>query len=129
MIKAPDVVYRVPLYQHHWQPTGHMPRIVESAALWQFLIMATQILDKIPQQATLEGNVDRTANLRQIAESVSKMYDVTEEAMFHAALIDAAKREAARCEMYWNPRLDAWFASGGKSYNIVTREPEALNKS
>ena len=62
----------------------------------------------------------------QIATSVAQVYGVKLEDMFNAGLIHCAKREAERCGLVWNEKLDAWFASGGKSYDFVTRDPDKV---
>ena len=120
--------HRIFIYEDHIVPNGVLPRekAVESSAAWHFAKLAMQALDKVPQQATLEGQTDQTIRLRRIADSVAKLYDIKLEDMM--AFMDFVKAEALRCGLFWNDRLSAWIASGGRAYDEVTREPEALNK-
>ena len=109
-------------------PNGVLPRerANESSAAWHFAKLALAALERIPEQATMEGDKDQTIRLRNLAESVARLYEVSLEDMMQ--FMDFVKAEALRCSLPWNSRFDAWLASGGKSYDEVTREPEALNK-
>lgn len=82
-------------------------------------------MTKVPEQVTMEGNTDQTVNLRRIADSVAMLYNVDIETMM--AFMPFVKAEALIKGMPWPSRMDAWLASGGKSYNEVTREESALN--
>jgi hypothetical protein len=99
----------------------------EAAALWQFLICAFQALDRVEKQTTLEGNKDQVVDLMQIAHSVRNMYGLKElDGMFNMRLVQAARSEALNCRLHWNTRIDAFFASGGKSYRIQDRNPDKV---
>lgn len=113
--------------KHMQSGGGMLPNSWESAALWQFLTCAMQALHTVESQATLEGDEDQTVSLMQLATSIQMQYQVPLEAMFGTALIETAKREAKRCKMSWDSRLDAFFASGGKSYNNLTRDPDKIS--
>lgn len=114
---------------HHIQPVGLLPKTEEAAALWQFLICAFQALDQIESQKTLEGDEDQTVDLMQIAHSCRMIYGLADlNGMFHMNLVDVAKREAGRSRMSWDPRIDAFFESGGKSYRILDRNPDKVHK-
>jgi hypothetical protein len=92
-----------------------------------FLVCAFQALDRVEKQVTLEGNEDQTVDLMQIAHSVRKMYQIDEsdlEKMFNENLIRAARMEAFRSGLPWDTRIDAFFATGGKSYRSLTRDPD-----
>ncbi len=127
--------YQPPTHERHLEPEGRMPRCIESSALWQFLAMASIAIDSIPAQATLEGDKDRDVSLKHLAFSVLKMYNMPGpeeggfEILFNYERVHRAKQEAMRCGLNWESRLDAWIASGGRAYDLLTREPEALNKS
>ncbi|KAK0039439.1 hypothetical protein Bpfe_031116 [Biomphalaria pfeifferi] len=108
---------------------GFLPRTEEAAALWQFLIMAMQALDKVPTQTTLEGEGDLEVDMLQLAHSSRRIYGLKDlEGMFHPRLIDAAKREAKRSRLAWYDKLDAFFESGGKSYRFLSRNPDKVGK-
>lgn len=121
-------VFNVPIYEHHLTPNGLLPREMKerASAAWYFTMCAMQALERVPQQVSYEGDTDQTVNLRQIADSVATMYSESLENIM--PFMDFVKAEALRCGLPWNGRLDAWLASGGKSYNFVTREPDAVNK-
>lgn len=123
-----DFVAAIPI--KHMRPSGHLPMTTEAAALWQFLLMASQALDKVEKQVTYEGTDDQVADLMQLAHSARKLHQIPEqgglERMFNSSLIGAAKAEAMRCKLPWNSRLDAFFASGGKSYRIMDRDPDKV---
>jgi hypothetical protein len=122
------ITYDPPHHMNHCKPLGLLPTIQQAPALWQFLIMAHTILDKVPAQATLEENPDITVDLRTVAESVTAMYGVTLEEMFHPALVGIARLEAERVKAIWDDRITAWIDSGGRSYNIVTRDPDKISE-
>lgn len=117
------------IYREHMNPNGLLPREreVEASAAWHFAKCAHTALDRIPEQVSHEGDVDQTVSLRNLCDSICKLYGVKIETMM--AFMDFVKAEAFRVGLPWNPRFDAWLASGGRAYNEVTREPEALNKS
>ncbi len=129
-VKEGDIDFVAPIPIKHMRPLGHLPMTTEAAALWQFLIMASQALDKVEKQVTYEGQEDQQADLMQLAHSARKLFRIPEqgglEKMFNSNLIGAAKAEAIRSKLPWNPRLDAFFASGGKSYRLVDRDPNKV---
>lgn len=111
----------------HMQPQGFLPQTEEAAALWQFLVMANQALEKVEAQVTYEGDSDQVVDVMQLANSARKIYGLDNlEGMFQDRLVETAKREAKRSGLHWNPRLDAWFASGGKSYRIQDRDADKV---
>src|SRR3954471_13225965 len=98
--------------KHLFSGGGMLPDSAESCALWQFLLMAHQALDKVPAQTTLIGEADQQVDLMQLAESAMKIYGLTHVGdMFHATRIEMARREVARSGLAWNMKLDAFFAS------------------
>lgn len=114
--------------QHVRMGGGLLPDRIESHALWGFCAMAHVALDKVEGQITYEGDKDQTILLSNIAKSVLLTYGIKDlETLFNAELLWLCKREAARCDMAWNPKLDLWINSGGKNMNEVTRDPNALN--
>lgn len=123
--------YEPNLHQKHMMPDGGMlPPMRESAALWEFCRLAQIALKDIPEQMTLADQLDTTVDLWDITRSVLVMYQFQRvEDIFIEELYILCQREARRCEMPWDDRLDAWFYSGGKSYRIVTRDPDRLNRS
>lgn len=82
---------------------------------------------EIPEQVTLEGENDLTVHLRPLLDSCMMVYgiDDIEKLMKVMPLV---RRIAFMRNLPWSDRFEAWLASGGKAYNEVTREPEALNK-
>jgi len=129
-VREEDINFIAAIPLKHMRPAGHLPMTTEAAALWQFLIMASQALDKVEKQVTYEGDADQQADLMQLAHSARKIHGIPEqgglEKMFNANLIGAAKAEAIRSRLAWNPRLDAFFASGGKSYRIMDRDADKV---
>ena len=128
MIDLKDIHWRQPMPLKHMVPNGHLPATPEAAALWQFLVMAMQALDKVEKQVTLEGDDDQVVNLWQLAHSARKIFELPEsgglDAMFATPLIESARLECLRCQLPWNAKLTAWFDSAGVSYSIQDRNPD-----
>lgn len=120
--------YHPPAHEKHLETDGGLlPNCIESSALWEFLVCAMQALEKIPTQKTLVGTLDTDVNLREVANGIAKMYGLsTLDNVFHPVMIQLAKREAIRCRLPWDSRLDAWFQSGGRAYNLLTRNPDTI---
>lgn len=125
--------HQPPMHDKHWTSKGGLlPPSVHSSAIWQFAIMAHQALEKIPTQKTLEGTKDIDVSLKDLAHSTLAMYNMPSiedgglGILFQPQMITLLKREAYRCGLPWDNRLDAWFASGGKSYDQLTRDPDTL---
>lgn len=118
------------IYEDHLSPTGYLPREekVYASAVWHFARLANIAILKVPEQATAEGDLDQTIHLKQLMTSVATLYGI-DDLNRMMAFMDFAKAEAFRCGMPWSDRFSAWIESGGKAYNEVTREPEALNIS
>jgi len=131
-VRLEDINFRQPIPLPHMRPHGHLPMTPEAAALWQFLVMAMQALDKVEKQVTLEGDDDQVVDLFQLAHSARKMFELKEqdglEKMFNSSLIAAAKAEAIRSRLPWDSRIDAWFATGGKSYRIMDRDADKVGQ-
>jgi len=125
-------IHMTPPYplKHMTAGGGLLPNQEESAALWQFLLMAHQALDKVPAQTTLIGQQDQQVDLMQLATSARNMYGLKDfEGMFHPTRIELARREAARSGLAWNMRLDVWFRSGGKSYyGLLDRDADKVGQ-
>lgn len=127
MVELKDIKFIKPMPLHHLQPLGLLPNNTEACALWQFLIMAFQALDLVEKQTTLEGAEDQVVDLMQLAHSSRKMFELPDlEGMFNMQLVDMAKREALRSGLSWTSRIDAFFASGGKSYRTMDRDPDKV---
>lgn len=127
MVELKDIKFIKPMPLHHLQPLGLLPNNTEACALWQFLIMAFQALDRVEKQTTLEGEEDQTVDLMQLAHSSRKMFELSDlEGMFNDSLVAMAKREAGRSELAWDSRIDAFFATGGKSYRHLDRDPDKV---
>lgn len=128
-VELKDMEFNQPIPLKHLQPLGLMPNSTESCALWYFLCCAFQALDRVEKQTTLEGNEDQVVDLMQIATTVMRIYDLKEvDGMFNGSLVEVAKREAHRCRMPWDVRIDAFFASGGKSYRLLDRDPDKVGQ-
>lgn len=108
---------------------GLLPDTEEACALWQFLVCASQALEVIPAQISYEGDEDAKVDLMQIAYSARVMYGLKDlEGMFNDALVFQAKREAERCNLPWNPKLDDFFRTGGKSHRFLDRDPDKVGQ-
>lgn len=121
--------YTAPIYEDHIEPNGRLPRAHAAAAsaAWHFAKLAMKALEDIPEQVTLEGDVDRTISLRRLAESVAVMYGI-HDLNDWLKFMPACREEAFVCGFYWNPRLQAWLDNAGGSWDTMTREPDALGK-
>lgn len=113
----------------HIQPNGLLPKTEEAAALWQFLLTASIALGSVESQKTYEGDLDQQTDLMAHAEHAKNMFGLKDlDGMFNQRLIDQAKREVARSKLNWDDRLDAFFASGGKSYRHLDRNPDKVGQ-
>jgi hypothetical protein len=125
-----NIQWRQPIPLPHMRPQGYLPMTPEAAALWQFLVMAAQALDRVEKQVTYEGADDQQVDLMQLAHSARKMFELPEqgglEKMFNSNLIASAKAEAIRSRLPWNTRLDAFFISGGNSYRHMDRDADKV---
>lgn len=111
-------------------PAGEMEYYSHCA--FYFAKCANLALLEIPEQVSLEGEVDLTIHLRPLLDSCMQIYglfDVPDDIEKVMKIIPLVRRIAFMRNLAWNNRLDAWCATGGKAYNEVTRDPEALNKS
>lgn len=118
------------IYEDHLTPIGLLPREEKeyASAMWHFCKLATVQLERIPQQAVYEGDKDQTVHLRRIAESVKMLYGLKSMDRM-MSFVDFCQAEAIRCKLPWDGRLSAFVNSGGTSYAVLTRDPDALNKS
>lgn len=113
----------------HMLPNGLLPQTEEAAALWQFLLTATIALDRVEKQVTYEGDPDQQTDLMAHAESAKNMYGLKDfDGMFNQRLIDTAKRQCFNAKLPWDDRLDAFFASGGKSYRHLDRDADKIGQ-
>lgn len=122
-----------PLPIKHMVPNGYMPMSTESAALWQFLIMAFQALDRVEKQVTYTDEQDQVVDLNALVYSAFMIYELLDtpanrERVFNPQLVNCAKMEARRSGLPWDTRIDAWFSSGGKSYNLMERNPDKVGE-
>lgn len=129
-VEMKDIKLIQPIPLHHMKPIGYLPMTPEAAALWQFLLMAFQAIDRVEKQVTYEGDEDQTVDLLQLAHSARKLFELPEsgglERMFATALITAARLEAKRSGLSWNTKIDGFFESGGTSYRMFTRNPDKV---
>jgi hypothetical protein len=116
------------IYADHIEPNGSFPatHAVECSAAFHFAKLAIRILAKVPEQITLEGRDDKTVDLRAVAESVVKLYSL-EDLGTLMSFLPAVRKEAFCSGLPWDDRLQAWIDSGGRSYNLVTREEGRVN--
>lgn len=129
LIELKDISFQQPLPLPHMEPLGLMPNSTEACALWMFLVCAFQALDKVESQVTYEDSQDQVVDIKQIAESIRKMYGLKDlEGMFNVGLLSRARREAIRSGLSWNSRIDAWFESGGRAYNKMDRDPDKVGQ-
>jgi hypothetical protein len=126
-IPLESIDFRTPMPIKHMAPIGFLPMTKEAACLWQFLICAFQAYDKVESQTTLEGEEDQRVDLMQVVDSVRHMYgDPDIEKVFNARLVAAAKREATRCALPWNSRIDSFIDSGGKNNRFLDRDADKV---
>lgn len=124
-VEAKDIQFNEFWPVKHMNPMGLLPPTKEAAALWTFLTMAFSALDRVEKQATLEGDEDQQADLMQIAYATRIQFGLEDlNGMFGDNLVRFAKREAARCKLPWDTRIDAFFESGGKAYRHLDRDPD-----
>ena len=74
-----------------------------------------------------ESAEDQVVNLMQIAESQMKIFGLTSvEGMFNSQLVHYARREALRCRLHWDSRIDDFFHTGGRANRKLDRNPDKL---
>lgn len=124
-----DLQYTV--YDDLFVPNGSIPRLNDKyirqvSGAFHFAKLANRNLKEIPEAVVYEGEADPFSNLRVLGESVAKLYGVRfADMMDRMAMV---KSEMAKRGWDWNGKFQAWIDSGGQSYNLVTRDPDALNK-
>lgn len=122
------IQFVLPMFMEHVQPRGQMPAIPQAHALWYFLGLAHRSLESVTEQVSFEGDTDVTVYLRQHADTISSLYQVTLEEMFNAELVSKARSEALASGIWIDSKIIAWIESGGRAYNEITRDPDALSK-
>jgi hypothetical protein len=93
-------------------------------AAWHFCKCAHQALSIIPEQASKEGDVDSVASLRGIADSICLAYGVDIEEMMKR--MPLCRQLAFKLSRNWDSKFQTWLDSGGKSYDIVDRDPDKV---
>jgi len=122
-IRPADIRFIQPWPIKHMHPHGQLPLIPEAAALWQFLIMATQAVERVPSQTTLEGEQDQQVDMMQLATSAATIYGITDlNTMFQDRLVYAARSEALACKLPWKPEITTFIESGGRSARDLDRD-------
>lgn len=105
---------------------GFRDRCINGA--FHFARLAQRVLYQLPREIVYEGDTDPMANLRTLADSVALLYgikDLNELMKFVEHMRDPIQAK----HWYWDPRLDAWLATAGASYNEVSREEKTTNIS
>ncbi len=115
------------IYDNHIEPQGLLPRLhaKEASAAWHFAKLALIALQRVPEQVTYEGNLDKTVHLMRIANAVSLLYQLPLDSFMK--FIPLVQREAMAKQLGWDDRLTAWWTSAGRAYDEVTREEGRLN--
>jgi len=111
-------------------PDSTDDEIIDSFCCWYIARCCHLAILEIPAQVTLEGDTDITVNLRNIMAGCIKAYgldsDDGEIRNRIMNLMPLARLRAFTQGMTWSDRFQAWLDSGGHSYNVVTREPDAI---
>lgn len=109
-------------------PSSSVEEMNRSCAAWYIAKLCHKALNDVPEQVTMEGDTDTTVNLRRIAEGAALAYGI-EDLNLVMPYMPYVRMMAFRQGISWNQRFQAWLDSGGRAYDEVTREPEALNRS
>jgi hypothetical protein len=106
-------------------PSSDSNMIMRSWCAWYITLCCHKTLQDIPAQVTMEGDTDITVDLRGIADGIAMAYGQTDmnEVM---ALMPLCRQYAFQKGLGWHDRFQAWLDSGGRAYNEVTREPDAI---
>lgn len=111
-------------------PDSSDEEVVYSFCAWYFCRCAHIAIHEITSQVSYEGDTDVTVQLRGVLRGCMKAYgldaesgDVIERVMKRMPL---CRQLAFRRNIFWSDRFQAWLDSGGRAYNEVTREPDAI---
>lgn len=107
-------------------PGGDM--LYHSFAAWHLVKCCHLALLEIPGQATLTTEKDLTVNLRKILDSTRDIYGMFDESDLEKImnLMPLCRQLTFKLNRTWNDRFQAWLDSGGRAYDEVTREPDAI---
>lgn len=130
--RKPDetLIYMPPQFPQILQSNGGIfpasteAEIMQAWCAWYCCLVAHKTLQEIPAQVTMEGDVDTTVNLRQIIDGVLLMYGCEIESTMN--LMPLCRRWTFMSGLVWSDRFQAWLDSGGRAYDEVTREPDAI---
>lgn len=95
---------------------------------WYICRCAMESIESQAKQVTMEDETDATSSLRNIVDSVLRIYggpDINEV----MAMMRRCRKVAFQESKLWDPRWQAWLDSGGRAYNTLTREEKAINDS
>ena len=111
-------------------PSDSDEQIACSFACWYVARNLHIAILEVPAQVTLEGDTDVTVNLKNVMRGAIQAYgldpDDGDTVNGVMRLMPLARRWAFQSGRNWNSRVQAWVDSGGYSYNVVTREPDAI---
>lgn len=91
---------------------------------WNFCRIAHESLEVYPKDVVLEGETDPVAYLRSALEAQMKLYQVTDIEKV-ARFFPMCRTLAFRRTIHWSSRFQAWIDTGGRAYNVLSREPDS----
>jgi hypothetical protein len=117
-----------PLFYEQGKDAGITEQLdlVYFSAAYYFTRCAMESIEVYSHNAVLEDETDPTVNLRQVLETVMRLYGVIDIEKF-MRFMSTIRTVAFKRGLPWNDRLQAWLDSGGYAYNEVTREESTWN--
>jgi hypothetical protein len=114
-------------------PDLSLEQMVDSYCAWYVARNCMIALKEIPEQVTLEGDLDITVNLKDVMRGAFIAYgidpDVGDNLNRVMGLMPLVRRQAFNDKLFWDSRFQAFLDSGGHAYRIITRDPDKLNES
>lgn len=96
---------------------------------WYFCRCAHESIETFAKDIVLEGETDSVGTLRQVLSTCMKLYNITDIEKLIRFVSTECRQLAFRRNLFWDSRFQAWIDSGGHSYNEMSREEKAINKS
>lgn len=127
IVEYEPIIYRALLEEHFPGEFKEFKDKVLFSAAFEFVRLAMYSFDKLERAEVMEDETDPTASLRTQAESVQHRYGV-DDLNDMMRFMPQVYRIAVARKFYWDDRFSAWLASGGHSYNEVTRNEKALGQ-
>lgn len=112
----------------HLVPKGNLLDIPSHHALWFFLWCAHAAIKQIPEQLSLEENLDAQVDLVALARSIAQVVGVELDQMFNSEAWRRAQAEAKDCNLPIDPRITTFINSGGQANRHWDRDPDSHTK-